>query len=122
MIAHCPELGLAIPGKLLPEGRALPVPMRPGSVLLMHRQTIHSSLDNTSDDIRWSFDLRYQPIGQPTGRPVFPGFVARSRAHPDRVLHDPAAWAQSWYAARAALAPRADPTFNRWSAGNSACA
>ena len=31
-----------------------------------------------SDNLRWSFDLRYQPIGQPTGRPAFPSFALRS--------------------------------------------
>ena len=51
-------------------GAPVPVPMRPGSVLLLHRLTEHSSLSNLSDGIRWSFDLRYQPVGQPTGRPV----------------------------------------------------
>ena len=51
--------------------------MRAGSALLLHQRTIHSSLDNvTTDQVRISLDLRYQPIGQPTGRPAFPGFVA----------------------------------------------
>jgi hypothetical protein len=80
LIDHCPsEKGVAIPEKLIPTERAVPLPMRPGSVLLMTSRTLHSSLDNvTEDQIRISFDLRYQPIGEPTGRPAFPGFVARS--------------------------------------------
>ena len=64
--------------------------MRPGSVLLMHQRTIHSSLENLTDDqVRISLDLRYQPIGQATGRPAF--------APPD-------------------LSPAAAPIPNRWSA------
>jgi len=124
LIDHCPsEKGVAIPEKLIPTERAVPLPMRPGSVLLMTSRTVHSSLDNaTEDQIRISFDLRYQPIGEPTGRPAFPGFVARSAANPSSVLRDPEAWAQSWYDARARLAAQENPTFNRWQAGVGVCA
>ena len=76
----------------------------------------------TEDQVRLSFDLRYQPIGQPTGRPAFPGFIARSAAHPERVLRDPAAWARSWYEARERLAEQEDPTYNRWRADAPVCA
>ena len=111
LVAHCPtEQGLAIPDKLLPTQAAVPLPMRPGSLLLMTQRTMHSSLDNVSpDDVRISFDLRYQPVGQPTGRPSFPGFVARSKARPETVLRDPEAWSRSWYDARARLAEEDDP-------------
>jgi hypothetical protein len=124
LVAHCPtEKGVAIPEKLLPAAQAVPLPMRPGSVLLMTSRTVHSSLDNvTEGEIRISFDLRYQPIGEPTGRPAFPGFVARSTAHPESVLRDPAAWARLWHDARARLAAQENPTFNRWQAGVGACA
>jgi phytanoyl-CoA hydroxylase len=121
---HCPaERGLTIPDKLLPEQKPLPLPMNPGSVLLMTSRTIHSSLDNlTENEVRISFDLRYEPVGQPTGRPMFPGFVARSQSHPDSVVSDPAAWKNSWLEARASLAQQKDPTFNRWHAGVGVCA
>ena len=39
--------------------------------LFLTKKTVHSALPNISDVIRWSFDLRYQPIGQPTGRDIF---------------------------------------------------
>jgi hypothetical protein len=91
-------------------------------VLLLHRLTEHSSLSNQSDGIRWSFDLRYQPVGQPTGRPVFPGFVVRSRSQPERVVHDWSAWAGAWYETRAALSEDREPVFNRWSAAAPVCA
>jgi phytanoyl-CoA hydroxylase len=122
--AHCPTAqGVAIPDRLLATQRARPLPMAPGSVLLMTQRTVHASLDNTTEDrIRLSCDLRYQPIGQPTGRPAFPGFVARSRIRPDTVLRDPAAWARSWLDARARLAGQADPLYNRWRADAPACA
>jgi phytanoyl-CoA hydroxylase len=120
---HCPVDQLRIPDALLPLDRAIPVPMKAGSALLMNQQTIHSSLDNvTEDQVRISFDLRYQPVGQPTGRPSFPGFVARSRARPETVLNDPSVWAKLWLDTRETLARRDDPTYNRWSADSPVCA
>jgi phytanoyl-CoA hydroxylase len=121
---HCPtDKSLSIPERFIPTERAVPLPMAVGSVLLMTQQTVHSSLDNrTQDEVRISLDLRYQPIGQPTGRPAFPGFVARSAAHPETVLRDPAAWAQSWREARDRLAELESPSYNRWRADAPVCA
>ena len=83
---HCPgssaKTDLHIPDPLLRHDKITPVPVKRGGVLFMHQRTQHASLSNQSDSIRWSFDLRYNPAGQPTGRPMFPGFVARSRANP----------------------------------------
>jgi phytanoyl-CoA hydroxylase len=119
---HCPMDQLRIPDKLLELERAKPLPMKAGSALLMNQKTIHSSLDNvTEDQVRISFDLRYQPVGQPTGRPAFPGFVARS-ARPEQVLNDPAAWAKLWLDTRERLARAEDTAFNRWSADAAVCA
>jgi phytanoyl-CoA hydroxylase len=122
LLDHCPSPGgLRIPGKLL-EGKARSMPMRRGDALFMHRLTIHASHANHSDHVRWSFDLRYNPIGQPTGRGAFPGFIARSRATPEAELRDPAAWARLWYEARETLAAAEMGAFNRWSADSPVCA
>ena len=99
-----------------------PVPLRRGSVLFMTRRTKHASLSNQSDEIRWSFDVRYNPIGQPSGRPAFPGFAARSRSNPASVLSDPLEWADLWYATRARLAREGKPIFNRWVDSPEVCA
>ncbi|MFN8635608.1 MAG: phytanoyl-CoA dioxygenase family protein [Chloroflexota bacterium] len=120
---HCPIGQLQIPNQLLPLERAIPVPMRAGSALLMNQRTIHSSLDNvTEDQVRISFDLRYQPTGQPTGRPTFPGFVARSQNRPEQVLQDPTVWRKLWLDTRETLARAEDPSYNRWSADAPVCA
>jgi phytanoyl-CoA hydroxylase len=124
---HCPggPGGLAIPDAILPPGDPVVLPMQPGSVLLMTQSTVHSSLDNvTEDQVRISFDLRYQPTGQPTGRPAFApaGFVARSKAHPETELRDPSIWRRNWLAVRDELAAQENPAFNRWDANAPVCA
>ena len=83
---------------------------------------MHASLPNLSNDIRWSVDLRYQPIGEPTGRPWFPGFVARSRRAPESVLPDAVAWAALWERARERLAAAPPASFQRWPEGDPDCA
>ena len=124
LAVHCPGVGgVWIPEKLVDIANAVPLPMQAGSILLMHSKTMHCSYDNkTQDEVRWSFDLRYQPIGQPTGRPVFPGFAARSRANPESELRDSTTWTQMWEDARPKLAASSTENFNRWSADHPVCA
>jgi len=114
--------GLHIPDELLRAEDCVPLPMKRGTVLFFHRLNCHCSLPNNSDNIRWSFDLRYNPTGQPTGRGAFPGFVARSRANPASELHDPEEWANLWYEARSQLSQIENPTYNRWKADDPPCA
>ena len=66
---------------------------------------------------------RYNPTGQPTGRPEFPGFIARSRRDPDSELRDPEAWAKLWSGARDRLAvhPPTKPA-HRWRGTEPVCA
>lgn len=122
LVTHCTSKGVIIPEALL-EANETPVPMRIGSALFMHRLTKHASLSNSSDGIRWSFDLRYQPIGQPTGREEFPGFIARSRVQPESVVTNYRDWAKLWLDARAKLAeePKAVKS-HRWSGNEPVCA
>ncbi|MBT5901953.1 MAG: phytanoyl-CoA dioxygenase [Opitutaceae bacterium] len=125
IVDHCPlgAAGFGIPDKLIEKQQAVSLPMERGDVLLLHRRTCHSSLPNLSNRVRWSFDLRYNPTDQPSGRDAFPGFVARSRTHPETELHDPAAWATSWLQARAKLSGDAEAQkFNRWDGNREVCA
>lgn len=125
LLTHCPggPGGVEIPEQVLDRDRAVVLPTKRGDVLFLHKRTAHGSLSNVSDQIRWSFDLRYNPIGQETGRGVFPGFVARSRRDPGSELRDPAAWAELWYETRRRMAEtNYNGAFNRWSADAPACA
>lgn len=113
MTLHCPgkifPAEIYIPESIIDDGRVIPMEVPAGGAILLHKLTEHGSLDNHSDDIRWSFDLRYQPIGQPTGRSVFPGFIARSRAHPGQAVTDPEVWANLWWDARDRIADDVTP-------------
>ena len=136
VLTHCPGFdlktkkkisklgpgGLQIPEKLFKSEHAMPIPMKKGDVLLFTKKTVHSALPNLSDQIRWSFDLRYQPVGQPTGRDMFPGFIARSKEDPDAVLEDSSTWNQMWIKARDSLAKTEQFEFNRWDGNDIACA
>ena len=124
LVTHCPQRGnLSIPDELLPLERAIPVPVKRGGVLLLHNRTLHASLSNKSDDIRWSFDLRYMPTGNATGRPsAFPSFIVRSRQQPESEMKDAEKWAAMWLETRAWLSGVAEmPSFTRWSADAPVC-
>lgn len=107
-----PGLGTAIHGDLLAHHPIVTLPMRKGSVLLMHKHTPHSSSRNSTDTVRWSIDLRYQATGTATGRPFYPAFVVRSRANPASVTTDHAQWSQQW---AAAIAQHQGVRVHRWS-------
>jgi phytanoyl-CoA hydroxylase len=126
LVTHCPgraegRKGLHIPDSIRGESYT-PVPIRRGGALFLHRRTMHASLRNVSDGARWSYDLRYQPIGQPTGRPWFPSFVVRSRSRPESEVHDPEVWASLWRQTRSHLAATPpEGKFNRWTGEEEVC-
>jgi len=95
-------------------GNALPVER--GGIIIFHKQNIHCSRPNRSNRLRWSVDLRYHPIGQASGRPAFPGFVARSRSKPETELRDPVQWNRDWQAARERIinGEYQGPVFKDW--------
>jgi len=123
LLDHCPTAhGLAVPPEAASREGAVPLPTRRGDIILLHKLVLHGSLPNVSDEIRWSLDLRYNPVGQPTGREAFPGFIARSRRDPTSELHDATAWEGMWREARRALAvaPEAGP-YHRWDGSAEGC-
>lgn len=124
MKLHCPNPQARIPDDLMCGLSAMPLPVKAGSLILLHPLTIHSSLANgTATEVRWSFDLRYNVTGEPTGRPMFPSFVARSRANPSTELRDPSQWRSSWETARARLsADQRLQIIHRWSPDAVPCA
>lgn len=114
--------------------------MEPGDVFFQNKFNVHGSVPNVSeDDVRISFDLRYQPIGQATGihvgpptvQPIdvsdepltWPGFVARSRANPDLELRDNEEWGRMWAETRQEIiAAHAMAKTNRWDPFDPNCA
>lgn len=122
MYPHCPKRQTAIADGFLDTSKAVPLPVAAGGAVVFHPLTPHASLDNVSDRFRWSFDLRYNVTGQPTGRAHFPEFVARSRANPGSELRDWREWRDSWIEARARLSGQSHIPIHRWSADSPACA
>jgi phytanoyl-CoA hydroxylase len=124
LLAHCMQTSSNQYG--IPEdvvgglGSVVTLEMEAGDILLLSQRTVHGSLDNkTADQLRISFDLRYQPAGEPTGRPLFDGFLARSAAAPESVLSSWADWTELWEATRRRLPSELDPTeFFRWGPGD----
>jgi len=109
-----------VPAKIINGRQGESLPVKRGGIILFHRNNIHCSRPNRSDRLRWSVDIRYHPIGQASGRPAFPGFVARSRANPESELHDPVIWNQLWQEARRRIisGEYKGPIFQDWLAGN----
>jgi ectoine hydroxylase-related dioxygenase (phytanoyl-CoA dioxygenase family) len=77
----------------LPAHEVVDCPLPLGGALLIQSRTMHRSVHNTSDVIRWSLDLRYCDSRKPTGRANVPGFVVRSEERPDSVMRDWRDWA-----------------------------
>ena len=75
----------------LPSDEVVCCPVPRGGVLLLQHRTIHRSVPNTSDQVRWSLDLRYSDPSQPTGRDAA-GFIARSERDPDSVTRSLSDW------------------------------
>lgn len=67
----------------LKEETALPIAA--GGAIVFNDRFIHSSTANNSNQVRWSVDLRYQPVNQDPMPQYGAGFLARSRSHPERV-------------------------------------
>ena len=122
MMPHCPNPQVGIPHKLVENREARPTPVKAGGVVFFHPLVIHGSLANHTQGIRWSFDLRYNVTGDPTGRPIFPDFVARSRSAPETELRDPEEWHRMWSDTRAKLAAGPPVTIHRWSPDAAHCA
>lgn len=123
MQVHCPQPQVGIPARLIDQQKITPLPVRSGGVIFFHPLTIHGSLPNRSDRLRWSFDLRFNRSGEPTGRPQFPDFVARSRIAPHQVLEDPAEWAGLWRETHARLSGASKPEmYHRWTGDHAYCA
>ena len=122
MKPHCPKTQTAIAVNQIDISKAVPLPVKSGGVVVFHPLTPHASLVNHSNGFRWSFDLRFNVTGQPTGRSHFPDFVVRSANNPDLELKDWREWRNLWYEARAKLADGPHIDIHRWSGDSPACA
>ncbi len=122
ILPHCPNKQTSIADGFLNDAGAISLPVNKGGVVLLHPLVPHSSLRNYTKGIRWSFDLRFNVTGQPTGRAHFPEFVARSAANPESELHDWREWRDLWEDARKRLAVSPHIDLHRWTSDAPYCA
>lgn len=104
-----PDKGyLVIADDDLPQAASFPVEMNAGDVLFLTNITPHCSKENTSDEVRWSFDLRYQSLSAPNNIEELPeefdpqrepitmacnppeaDFIVRCKSEPEREIRTP---------------------------------
>ena len=68
------------------------------------------------------FRLKISTYRRTYWKRYFPGFVARSKKHPEDILFDPTIWYDLWENARNKLAKEEQFSFNRWDGEDPACA
>ncbi len=122
MKPHCPKVQTAIADAFIDETKAEPLPVRSGGVVIFHPLVPHSSLVNRTSRFRWSFDIRYNVTGEPTGRSHFPDFIARSKTVPQTELRDWGKWKKMWEEARSANSKRPHIPIHRWQSDAPFCA
>lgn len=67
------------------QANVVPVPIEAGGAIVFNDRLIHSSTANDSSHVRWSVDLRYQPVDQDPMPQHGIGFLARSHQNPECV-------------------------------------
>lgn len=122
ILPHCAKTQTGIADGFVDETQAVPLPVKSGGAVLFHPLTPHASLANRTDSFRWSFDIRFNETGQPTGRAHFPDFVARSRSRPETELRDWREWKAMWKEACTRLAQAPHIGIHRWSSDTPCCA
>jgi len=122
ILPHCARTQTGIADGFVDASAALPLPVKSGGAVLFHPLTPHASLANRTNGFRWSFDIRFNVTGQPTGRGHFPDFIARSRAHPETELRDWREWRAMWEETRARLAQTPHIDIHRWTSDAPFCA
>ncbi len=95
-LEHQKEGGTMIKPEVMPSTKAFVAECPRGGVVFMNKYTPHRGLNNVSNKVRWTLDLRYHPTGQPSGRPFWPSFVVRSASNPASVQDSFEEWNQRW--------------------------
>jgi len=122
LLPHCCKKQVEITDEFLPRDEDIvPTPVKAGGAVIFHPLTPHASRPNLSNEYRWSFDLRYNVTGQPTGRSQFPEIVVRSPSDPTRVTSDWRDLKALWDDARARLSAAPYAPQHRWDVSNPYC-
>ena len=77
-----------------------------GDIILLSRYLIHCSLPNKSKNFRISMDLRFNKIGQHSGRDPLPSFVVKSKNRKKIKVNNYKQWIAMWEEAKNKCIPR----------------
>jgi hypothetical protein len=102
----------------LPPGEIVTCEMKLGSVLFLNQLIPHRSLENRSDKIRWSVDLRYQDPKQPSGDDSGAGVIVMRKADDPAFTVDWDTWAEAQRKTSAARRGLTDKAFDSTVAGS----
>lgn len=128
LLDHCRDArnGIAIAPSRMPQNAEVSLPMKRGSVLFLRPRTPHASLTNvTTDQVRISLDLRYQPVGKPNGRPWMPSYLVRGTDPDGGHLATYEEWHDGWLQTQRELVAKTNGEkikFNRWNFDAEVCA
>ena len=122
LLPHCPKIQTAIVDDFIQKDQIISLEVKSGSIIILDPLTPHSSLPNFSEDFRWSFDIRYNKTGEPTGREHFPEFIARSKLKPEIEITDWRIWKNKWENSRKNLANKKHIPIHRWTSNSPYCA
>ena len=86
-----------IPDQIVSSDRVT-LPANPGDIIILDKLIQHCSLENKSDQLRWSYDLRYQSAHQPAGQGIRQPWLARSKSNPHSVFKTFEEWSNYWSA------------------------
>ena len=122
LLPHCARKQTGIADGFLSEDSVRPLPVKAGGAVIFSPFTPHASRINESNGFRWSFDLRFNVTGHPTGRSHFPEFIARSKSAPQTELRDWKEWRKMWEDTRHKVAHSEHIEQHRWSSDGPYCA
>lgn len=76
---------LNIPNIHLRQFTPTTIPAEPGDVLIFTERTVHRALDNVSDYVRWTVDIRFAADNAANRRKARGGFLCRTAHDPSRI-------------------------------------
>lgn len=92
--------------EVLKKMNIFPLEANVGDIIFLNKYLIHCSGPNKSKNFRISLDLRYNKVGQPSGREPLPSFVVKSKNKNNIKIKNFKQWIALWEKAKEKCIPR----------------